>query len=63
VNVAGLFFSKKKCPTQANPYPMTGSSQSRDHCRVAIDFQKKKLVDESKSMAENLLEPASVGHP
>lgn len=22
LNVAGLFFSKKKCPTQANPYPI-----------------------------------------
>lgn len=24
LKVAGLFFSKKKCPTQANPYPTNG---------------------------------------
>ena len=31
LNVAGLFFSKKKCPTQANPYPAKGTYRKLDH--------------------------------
>lgn len=34
LKVAGLLCSKKKCPTQAAPYPRTGAASSREGWRV-----------------------------
>lgn len=36
LNVAGLFFSKKKCPTHANPYPAIGTKINNTGFRYNI---------------------------
>jgi hypothetical protein len=47
--VAGLFFSKKKCPIHANPYPSTG-----------IAIKKLKLWKSKAASKESMASPLPI---
>jgi hypothetical protein len=44
MNVAGLFFSNKKCPIHANPYPQIGANRKYFACEVKIAINKQ-IID------------------
>ena len=42
---AGLFFSKKKCPDQANGYTMNGVNNNNSKFELAKQYTIKQIVD------------------